>query len=170
MSKAIIGIFAVLFIFSGFAEAAEWSADRMKVTSPDFENNTLMPTKVAWKNENISPALIIENIPAASKSLALIVDDPDAPMGTWVHWVMYDIPVVSRIDEGSAPGTQGINDFRTQKYDGPWPPSGTHRYFFKVYALDRKLGLKEGSDKRALERAMKGYILDKAELIGLYRR
>ncbi|MBN1526462.1 MAG: YbhB/YbcL family Raf kinase inhibitor-like protein [Candidatus Omnitrophica bacterium] len=142
----------------------------MKVTSPDFENNKLMPKKVAWKNENISPALIIENIPPAAKSLALIVDDPDAPMGTWVHWVMYDIPVASRIEEGSAPGTQGVNDFHTQKYDGPWPPSGTHRYFFKVYALDDKLGLKAGADKRAVEKAMEGRILDKAELVGLYRR
>lgn len=170
MKKAVIGILGIFLIFSGCAVKAEGGARRMKVTSPAFENNTLMPTKVAWKNENISPALIIENIPPASKSLALIVDDPDAPMGTWVHWVMYDIPTAPRIEEGSAPGTQGVNDFHTQKYDGPWPPSGTHRYFFKVYALDKKLGLKPGADKSTVDKAMEGHILDKAELVGLYRR
>ena len=142
----------------------------MKLTSPDFENNKMIPRKFTCEGEDVNPTLIIEDIPAGTKSLALIVDDPDAPMGTWVHWAVYDIPVVSRIDEDSIPGKQGINDFRKKDYGGPCPPSGTHRYFFKIYALDKELALGERVDKKALEKAMQGHIVDKAELIGLYKR
>jgi len=91
-------------------------------------------------------------------------------MGTFVHWVVYDIAVVARIEENSIPGKQGSNNFGRLDYGGPCPPSGTHRYFFKVYALDTALGLSEGVSKGALEKAMQGHILDKAELIGLYKR
>ena len=142
----------------------------MKLTSPDFENNKMIPRKFTCEGADVNPTLVIEDIPAGTKSLALIVDDPDAPMGTWVHWVVYDIPVVSRIDEDSIPGKQGMNDFRRKDYGGPCPPSGTHRYFFKLYALDKELALGERVDKKALEKAMQGHILDKAELIGLYKR
>jgi len=114
--------------------------------------------------------LIIEDIPPEAKSLALIVDDPDAPMGTWIHWVVFDIPVVSKIEEDSIPGKQGINDFGKKNYGGPCPPSGTHRYYFKTYALDTELNLEEGISKKNLEKAMEGHIMDKAELIGLYKR
>jgi len=141
----------------------------MKLTSPDFENNKMIPRKFTCEGADVNPTLVIEDIPAGTKSLALIVDDPDAP-GTWVHWVVYDIPVVSRIDEDSIPGKQGMNDFRRKDYGGPCPPSGTHRYFFKLYALDKELALGERVDKKALEKAMQGHILDKAELIGLYKR
>lgn len=142
----------------------------MKLTSPAFKNNEMMDKKYTCKGQNVNPPLVIENIPSAAKSLALIVDDPDAPAKTWVHWVVYDMPAISRIGEGSVTGKQGINDSGRVQYDGPCPPSGTHRYFFKIYALDKELGLKEGADKPTVEKAMEGHILDKAELIGLFRK
>ncbi len=111
-----------------------------------------------------------EGVPAGTKTLALIMDDPDAPMGTWVHWVVYNIPPVSRIEENSVPGSQGVNNFRKEAYGGPCPPSGTHRYFFKIYALDTELDLVKGAAKGALEQAMQGHVLEEAELIGLYRK
>jgi len=142
----------------------------MKLTSPEFENNSLIPKKFTCQGQDVNPTLIIKGMPSQAKSLALIVDDPDAPMGTWVHWVIYNVPVVSRIDENSIPGTQGINDFRKGDYGGPCPPSGTHRYFFKVYALDAELNLKEDMRKGGLEETMEGHILAEAELIGLYKK
>ncbi|MBU0694186.1 MAG: YbhB/YbcL family Raf kinase inhibitor-like protein [Candidatus Omnitrophica bacterium] len=142
----------------------------MRITSPEFEHNGIIPKKFTCQGDDVNPALSIEGIPEGTKSLALIVDDPDAPMGTWVHWVVFDIPVASGIDEGSIPGKQGINDFRRKDYGGPCPPSGTHRYFFKIYALDRELNLKEGISKKELESAMQAHILEKAELIGLYKK
>ena len=114
--------------------------------------------------------IIDEDIPKEAQSLSLIVDDPDAPMGTWVHWVVFDIPITNRIRKNSIPGRQGINDFGRENYGGPCPPSGTHRYFFRICALDEKLNLKEGITKGALEKAMQPHILDKAELVGLYKR
>ncbi len=142
----------------------------MKLTSPEFANNGFIPQKFTCEGEDINPPLVMESIPAMAEKLALIIDDPDAPVGTFVHWVVYDIPVVSRIEENSIPGKQGINDFRRRNYGGPCPPSGTHRYFFKVYALDERLELAEGINKAGLEKAMKGHLLAKTELIGLYRK
>jgi len=142
----------------------------MKVSSPEFEHNSSIPKKFTCQGDDVNPALIIEGVPANTKTLALIVDDPDAPMGTWVHWVAYNIPVVSAIDEESIPGKQAMNDFGRRDYGGPCPPSGTHRYFFKIYALDTELGLKEGARKADLEKAMQGHILGQAELIGLYKK
>jgi hypothetical protein len=113
---------------------------------------------------------MIEDIPENTKRLALIVDDPDAPAGTWVHWVVFNIPKTDVIEEGEVPGKQGINDFGKLQYGGPCPPSGTHRYFFKLYALDEKLDLKEGCHKKDLLKAMEGHIIEEAELIGLYQR
>ena len=142
----------------------------MKIMSPEFKHNESIPKKFTCQGQDINPALDIEDVPENAQSLALIVDDPDAPMGTWVHWVVFDMPVISRIEEDSIPGKQGINDFRRKDYGGPCPPSGTHRYFFKIYALDTKLNLAEGIDKEALEKAMQSHILEKAELIGLYKK
>ena len=142
----------------------------MKLTSPEFANNGFIPQKFTCEGEDINPPLVMESIPALTRRLALIIDDPDAPVGTFVHWVVYDIPVVSRIEENSIPGKQGINDFRRRNYGGPCPPSGTHRYFFKVYALDERLELAEGINKAGLEKAMEGHLLAKTELIGLYRK
>jgi len=142
----------------------------MRLTSTKFNHNGFIPKKFTCEGEDINPALIIEEIPAGAKSLALIVDDPDAPMGTWVHWVVYNMPVISRIDEDSIPGEQGINNFGRKDYGGPCPPSGTHRYFFKIYALDAELNLKAGLNKHGLEKAMQGRILQKVELVGLYKK
>ena len=142
----------------------------MRLACPEFKNNDSIPSKFTCDNSDISPALVIEDIPRDALSLALIVDDPDAPGGMWVHWIVYDIPVITRIGENSIPGKQGLNDFGRLNYGGPCPPSGTHRYFFKIYALDKQLGLPEGITKAALEKAMQGHILDRAELVGLYKR
>ena len=126
----------------------------MKLTSPSFSHNQMIPKKFTCQGEDLNPGLQISDLPQAAKSLALIVDDPDAPGGTWVHWVVFNITVMNEIKEKSIPGLQGINDFGKKDYGGPCPPSGTHRYFFKAYALDSQLNLKEGSDKAALESAM----------------
>ena len=161
--------FLAVLLMLGQAAAGS-KAMAMELKSPEFKNNEPIPKKFTCHGENINPALIAEGIPAGTKSLAIIVDDPDAPGGNWVHWVMFDIPVVSKIEENSSPGKQGINDSGRIRYDGPCPPSGTHRYFFKLYALDIELNLKEGVSKADLEKAMAGHILAKAELIGLYKR
>jgi Raf kinase inhibitor-like YbhB/YbcL family protein len=173
MCKIIFLTVAVVFLFYNAVmhlQDARGEDITMKLISPAFENGSNIPSKFTCEGRDINPELIIENIPAGAKSLVLIVDDPDAPMKTWVHWVVYDIPPVNRIAENSIPGKQGINDFRRKNWGGPCPPSGAHRYYFKIYALDKMLGLGEGIDKAALEKAMEGHILDKAELIGLYKR
>jgi len=142
----------------------------MKLSSPDFENNALMPAKFSCLGQGVNPALIIDNLPKEAKSLALIVDDPDALLKTYVHWVVYDIPVMTRIEEDSIPGTQGVNSSGDIYYVSPCPPTGTHRYFFKIYALDKMLSLDDGASKAELEKAMQAHILDRAELIGLYKK
>ena len=145
----------------------------LQLVSPAFKHNELIPKKYTCDGKDINPSLLIENIPAGAKSLALIVDDPDAPVGTWVHWVVWNIsPDIREIKEDSVPkgAQQGVNDFRKNDYGGPCPPSGTHRYFFKLYALDKVLNLGSKAKKGDLEGAMKGHILEKAELVGLYRR
>jgi Raf kinase inhibitor-like YbhB/YbcL family protein len=168
--KRVIAVLLMVFVFGAYFLEAEEGGGSMKITSPEFKHNQSIPSKFTCQGEDINPALIIEDIPAGAKSLALIMDDPDAPMGTWVHWVVYDIAPVGRINENSIPGKQGNNNFGRKDYGGPCPPSGTHRYFFKIYALDKQLGLNEGVDKKGLEKAMQGHILDKAELIGLYKK
>jgi len=172
MNQRIIFILSSAFILLGVdAPTPPAGGGSMKITSPGFEHNQLMPAKFTCDGEEVNPSLIIEDIPANTKSLVLIVDDPDAPMGTWVHWVVYDIPVVNLIGENRVPGKQGRNDSsRTGDYGGPCPPSGTHRYFFKIYALDTLLNLAKGAGKAEVEKAMQGHILDKAELVGLYQR
>lgn len=142
----------------------------MKLGSTEFQHNQSIPKKFTCEGEDVNPTLIIEDLPQEAKSLALIMDDPDAPIGTWVHWVVFDIPIINRIEENSIPGKQGINNAGHKNYHGPCPPSGTHRYFFKIYALDTLLNLKEGISKGALEKAMQDHILAKTELIGLYKR
>jgi hypothetical protein len=147
--------------------------DRLHLTSQAFSRNGMIPPKHTCDGADENPPLTIRNVPAKSRSLALIVDDPDAPRGTWVHWVVWNIgPDTTEIPANSVPGEalQGTNDFGKQRYGGPCPPSGTHRYFFKLYALDIPLALKSGATKAQLEEAMKGHILEKTELLGLYRR
>lgn len=140
------------------------------VTSPVFANNEIIPAKYTCIGSDVNPAITITDIPDHTKSLALIVDDPDAPNGTFDHWVMWNIPVTNKIDENSAPGVQGKNGKGENKYMGPCPPSGTHHYNFKLYALDTKLDLPAGSDKNMLLKAMDKHILASGGLIGLFNK
>jgi len=145
----------------------------LTITSPAFRTGEFIPSKFTCDGTDVNPALAISNVPPEAKSLALIMDDPDAPGGMWVHWVVWNIdPKTRDIGENSVPGgaKQGVNDFRKTPYGGPCPPSGTHRYFFKLYALDVLLDLGSGTTKGALEKAMKGHVLAQAELMGKYRR
>jgi Raf kinase inhibitor-like YbhB/YbcL family protein len=150
-----------------------WSVLRMTellVKSPAFKNNELIPPKYTCDGQDINPPLIIEGLPKMTKSLVLIIEDPDAAAGVWDHWVVWNIPPTNRISENSVPGTEGANSFHRRSYGGPCPPSGTHRYYFKIYALDTELGLGEGSSKGDLERAIKAHIISKGQLLGLYHR
>jgi hypothetical protein len=144
--------------------------ETMKLTSSEFLDNQQIPKKFTCQGEDVSPELKIAEVPDGVKSLALIMDDPDAPGGTFVHWVVYNIALTGRIGEGAVPGTQGMNDFGKQGYGGPCPPSGTHRYVFKLYALDDNLDLPEGLSKEDLEKAMADHVLAQTELIGLYAK
>jgi Raf kinase inhibitor-like YbhB/YbcL family protein len=144
----------------------------MALTSPAFNAGEPIPTKFSCDGEDISPELDWFGIPEGTVSLALIMDDPDAPVGTWVHWVLYNLPMdLSGLREGmTGVGLDGTNSWNQAGYGGPCPPSGTHRYFFKLYALDIYLDLDPGADKGALEAAMEGHILGQAELMGTYNR
>jgi len=142
----------------------------LTVKSPAFENNKLIPSKYTCDGDDVNPPLIIEGVPDETKSLVLIVDDPDCPTGTWDHWVVWNITPTRKIEENTVPGTEGMNTARKHSYGGPCPPWGTHRYFFKVYALNTELDLNPNSGKKDVEKAMQGRILAKGELIGLYRR
>jgi Raf kinase inhibitor-like YbhB/YbcL family protein len=143
---------------------------QIRLSSPEFANGALIPQRFTCDGTDINPALRIENVPAGTKTLALILEDPDASRGTWVHWLVYNIPVTIWIDEDSVPGTQGRNDYGVTEYRGPCPPAGTHRYVFTLYALDAELGLDEGVEQEALARAMQAHILATAELTGYYAR
>ena len=176
MNKIFIVLFCLLFV-NYFSYAAS-KVNMLEITSPVFKHNGTIPKKYTCDGINISPELSWDNLPEDTNSLALIVDDPDAPAETWVHWVIYNIPPNSKgLQEGVLPlralphnTKQGINDFKKIGYGGPCPPSGTHRYFFKLYALDTKLNLDSGATKKDLENAMKGHILAQTELVGKYKR
>lgn len=153
---------------SGHEKAISYK--RIGVSSAAFKDNGFIPPRYTCDGKDVNPALNFDHIPGDAQSLAIIVDDPDAPAGTWVHWVIWNIPVTHHLKEGHAAGTQGINDFNKHIYCGPCPPKGTHRYFFKVYALDCKLEIPGSSPKADLEKAMAGHILGVGELIGLYKK
>jgi Raf kinase inhibitor-like YbhB/YbcL family protein len=145
----------------------------LKTSSPVFGQNENIPAKYTCDGDDVNPPLIIDGVPEKAKSLALIMDDPDAPMGTWVHWVVWNIdPKTKEIREDSVPkgAQQGMTDFKRRDYGGPCPPSGTHRYFFKLYALDTSLTLSAAAKKVDLEKAMKGHIIAESQLVGLYKR
>jgi len=145
----------------------------LSISSPAFENGRPIPPRFTADGIDVSPELRIDGLPVGTASLALIMDDPDAPMGTWVHWVVWNIPAdTAAIEEGSEPGgsTGGRNSWGRTGYGGPAPPSGTHRYFFKLFALDNVLDLPPTADKAALEGAMEGHVLATAELMGTYTR
>ncbi|OGH29433.1 MAG: phosphatidylethanolamine-binding protein [Candidatus Levybacteria bacterium RIFCSPHIGHO2_12_FULL_37_9] len=145
----------------------------MKILSSAFNHNKRIPAKYTCDGENISPPLQFLEVPESAKSLVLIVDDPDAPSKTWVHWVVFNInPQTAEVKENSVPqsGIEGMTDFGKPGYGGACPPSGTHRYFFKLYALDTILDLPQSATKQMVEEKMQRNIIDRAELIGLYSR
>jgi Raf kinase inhibitor-like YbhB/YbcL family protein len=147
------------------------AASSISITSPSFQPGGDIPPKFTCNGTNVSPELQISSVPNEAKSLLLIVDDPDAPRGLFRHWIVWNIdPKTTRVAENSAPtaGVQGINDFGKRNYGGPCPPSGTHRYFFKIFALDTKLELKPGARRAELDTAMRGHILAQGELMGRY--
>ena len=146
----------------------------MKITSTVFENNQPIPEKYTCKGDDVNPPLLFEEVPAEAKSLVLLVHDPDAPAKDWTHWLLYNMsPNVAFIKENSTPGTaeHGTNDSGTRSYSGPCPPSGTHRYYFKLFALDEKLDVpEEVADRAVIEEAMTGHTIAQAELIGTFQK
>ena len=143
----------------------------LTVKSPAFESGKPIPRKYSCDGQDINPPLTIEGIPKEAKTLVLAIDDPDAPSGIFDHWIVWNIPAsTNKIAENAVPGIEGLNSARQMGYMGPCPPSGTHRYFFKVYAVDTELSLGVGSKKKDVEKAIQGHILAKGELIGLYSR
>jgi len=177
----------LLFVLLAFAAAPPNAADpkeevtkmTIQITSPAFEEGQPIPKTHTCEGRDASPALEWTGIPEAARSLALICDDPDAPMGTWVHWVLFNLPPDAKglaenvaknpvLENGAR---QGVSDFKRPGYGGPCPPPGKpHRYFFKVYALDAMLDLKEGAKKKDVEKAMEGHILAQGQLMGTYKR
>ena len=149
-----------------------------EIKSTAFQQDGMIPFRFTCDGEDASPGLTWSDPPKGTRSFALICDDPDAPMGTWVHWVVYNIPPDKRGLEEAYPkdrkqpdGTlQGMTDFRKVGYGGPCPPGGTHRYYFKLYALDTVLSLSPGATKKELLEAMKGHQLAEAQLMGRYKR
>ncbi|MGE5188771.1 MAG: YbhB/YbcL family Raf kinase inhibitor-like protein [Gemmatimonadota bacterium] len=169
---AAMSLLGVLLAWAA-AGVPESRAGDFRVSCPVFADRGDIPPRYTCDGADASPPLSIENVPPGARSLALIVDDPDAPRGTWVHWVVWGIdPKAREIREGVLPegAVQGTNDFGKRRYGGPCPPSGRHRYYFKLYALDKAVDPGAGATKARLEAAMKGHIVGKAELVGLYRR
>ena len=170
MMKILFALFIFLFLVGCSENHVE--VDTMNVTSAAFQNGGRIPDKYTCAGDNVNPPLNVEGIPENAKSLVLIVEDPDAPRGNWVHWIVWNIFPVSRIPENKVPkdSVQGVNDYGKNNYGGPCPPSGTHRYFFRVYALDTELKLNSSAKKADLVAATKGRILAKGELMGTYSR
>ncbi|MGC8743705.1 MAG: YbhB/YbcL family Raf kinase inhibitor-like protein [Verrucomicrobiia bacterium] len=179
--KPCCKVLAFLYlVYSGLnLLSAEKGGKIMQLKSSAFGNGQPIPVKYTGQGRDVSPPLEWSDAPAGAKSFAIISDDPDAPVGTWVHWVIYDIPAnITKLDENVPPketlpngAKQGINDFGNIGYGGPMPPPGKpHRYFFKLYALDTVLNLKPRASKQELLRAMQGHILAQAELMGTYQR
>lgn len=166
--------FLIEFVFGG----SKMNTQTITIESSAFKNGGFIPIQYTCKGKNISPPLSWRNFPKRTASFAIIADDPDAPMGTWVHWVYYNIPSsvmslsqkIETVKKPDVGGFQGTNDFHKIGYGGPCPPSGTHRYFFKIYALDIKLSLASGATKKALLKAMEGHILLEGSLMGKFSK
>ena len=177
MRQAAIGLALILICGALPAESAMKKEGRnmgeLRISSAAFAEGGSIPARYTCDGADVNPPLTVENVPEGVRSLALIVDDPDAPGGVWVHWVVWGIdPKTKEIREGSVPtgASQGKNDWRRNSYGGPCPPSGTHRYFFKLYALGTTLNLGSGATKSDLERAMQGHIIAQAQLMGVYKK
>ncbi len=179
LAAGAIGYLVLGQVLAGLGAAQTKGKVNMQLTSTAFTNGAPIPAKHTCEGKDVSPPLQWGGVPAAAKSLALIADDPDAPVGTWVHWVLYDLPPgITELAEDAPKtqtlpggGRQGLNDFHKLGYGGPCPPPGKpHRYFFKLYALDKPLELKPGAAKKDVERAMAKHILAEAQLMGTYQR
>lgn len=153
-----------------FAAAAPTGVKEITIKSPAFSYKKMIPKKYTADGANINPSLILRNIPDETQSMVLLMEDPDAPIDTWVHWLVWNIHPSTKINEDSIPGIEGLNAFRQHHYGGPCPPSGTHHYFFKVYALDTFLDLSPNSSKREVMRAIKDHVVGYGELVGSYNR
>ncbi|MHC4138313.1 MAG: YbhB/YbcL family Raf kinase inhibitor-like protein [Planctomycetota bacterium] len=177
-------IFIALFVIycwagiqTGFSEGNGYTME-LSIRSNAFENGELIPKKYTCDGEDVSPHLSWTQLPKETKSVVLICDDPDAPMGTWVHWVLFGLsPDTLELPEGISPekkvlggAKHGLNDFRRYGYGGPCPPGGTHRYFFKLYAVDIQVDLNAGATKKEVLNAIKEHILEEAQLMGRYSR
>ena len=166
-----LGCCALLLLGVAGREAA--GATSLSISSPAFVSGNAIPIRHALAHDNLSPELRVANVPPKARSLVLIVDDPDAPMGLWTHWLVWNLPPdTTSLPEGKLPPGQaleGKNSFGHVRYDGPSPPSGTHRYFFRLYALDTVLNLPAGSDRAALETAMAGHQMGSAKTYGTYQ-
>lgn len=173
-----VAVFVFTFLSFVGTQAQMKGGKMMEIKSTAFKEGGMIPAKYTCDGVNVSPPLSWSNFPKETKSFSLICDDPDAPMGTWVHWVIYDMPVgITQLPENIASqrelargGKQGANDFRKIGYGGPCPPGGEHRYYFKLYALDGTTDLKPGATKEQLLKAMQGHILAEAQLVGKYKR
>jgi Raf kinase inhibitor-like YbhB/YbcL family protein len=170
MQKAIIASALAILLAAVVSFAA--GGAKMKITSSAFQEGGNIPSKFTCDGGDSSPPLQIAEIPSNVKSMALVVDDPDAPSGLFTHWIAWNIsPQTNAIAEASVPkGVQGTNDFGKSNYGGPCPPSGTHRYYFKIFALDRELNLPAGAKRNQLDAAMKGHVVAQGELMGRYSR
>ena len=169
MRRVIVaGALAIAMALASFAAGTA----KMKITSSAFQEGGNIPSKFTCDGGDTGPPLQIADIPSGAKSLALVMDDPDAPGGLFTHWMVWNIsPQTNAIAEGSAPkGVHGTNDFGKSGYGGPCPPSGTHRYYFKIFALDRELDLPTGAKRSQLDAAMKIHVVAKGELLGRYSR
>jgi len=162
---------AVAILLTAIASLAAGGAT-MKITSSAFHEGANIPSKFTCDGSDTSPPLQIAGVPSGAKSLVLIVDDPDAPSGLFTHWLVWNIPPqTGSIAEGSAPqGVQGANDFGKSGYRGPCPPPGTHRYSFKIFALDHELELRSGAKRSQVDAAMKGHVIAQGELVGRYAK
>ena len=162
---------AVAILFGAIVSFAAGGAT-MKITSSAFHEGGNIPSKFTCDGSDTSPPLQIAGVPSDAKSLVLIVDDPDAPGGLFTHWLVWNIPPhTTSISEGNGPtGVQGANDFGKSGYRGPCPPSGAHRYSFKIFALDRELELRSGARRSQVDAAMKGHVIAQGELMGRYAR
>jgi hypothetical protein len=179
IALVICSIAACALVASGSIMLPPETHKQMEISSSAFKNGQPIPGQYTCDDKNISPPLAWNGAPTGTESLVLMVDDPDAPGGVWTHWVVFDLPAdASGLSEDAAKtdsvfekAKQGLNDFKNAVYGGPCPPGGSqHRYFFKIYALDIKLGLPSGASRKAVEAAMAKHILAQGQVMGTYRR
>ena len=170
--RTVLSLVALAIVFAVPARGEKPKAD-LTITSPAFQDGGEIPAKFSRDGGNANPALHISAAPAEAKSLVLIVDDPDAPVGLFTHWLVWNIdPKTTDIAEHSVPrgAVQGTNDFPGARYDGPQPPSGTHRYYFRFFALDQTLSLRAGAKRKELDAAIKDHAIGQGQLMGRFTK